>query len=204
MSPATRSPLLDRYTRMPRSLRWGIVAIAGIALFLLADSTVWALARTWSDRASAIQGALDDARTKKASLDNDLRSAVIAHGAIKLPDDEAEGSSALAEAVNAVMNEYPGVVNFSYDSRGSARLPATALRGLIGAGQRASKVIGELQFDAPPEQATAIIAALESHPDVEAINRITIRRHEGVRRVNVRATVEAWVVSAGNERRRGA
>ena len=60
----------------------------------------------------------------------------------------------------------------------------------------AERITGDLRFEATPEVAMRIIAALESSSEVEAVSTLKIDRMAGrVEKVQVRLAVEAWALS---------
>jgi hypothetical protein len=113
---------------------------------------------------------------------------------------ESEGAEQMAQAVVEVVKKH-STNNFSYDAqRASARLAGgTATAG----GQRLSKVSGEVQFEATPEEAAKIIADLEASPAIEGISSLGFQRRDGERKLVVRLTVEAWVFAARSSGRMG-
>ena len=62
------------------------------------------------------------------------------------------------------------------------------------------RIQAEVRFDTTAEELPRIVADLESHPSIEAISALRIQRNDQARKMNVQATIEAWVV-AGRGRR---
>ena len=184
--------LKDRWSELP--LRWKRLLIAvGIVLgFVLYVDWVWPIAERWNAESDRIEAVLDRAEGNRLEL-----------GPIRIPSTEGEGSIALAETVNAAIRNHP-VSNFSFDARAGARLPPAALREIAsGAGDRVERVVGEIGFTSTPEEAADIIAELEASPDLESISRLRITRSQTLdRRVDVKMTVEAWVLGSRGRRPR--
>jgi len=195
--------LIQRFQALPRAFQWGLVAVGAVLVFLVADSTTWALARHWTDEADQMESAVEEIRQKERQIDAALRTAVIAHGPVRMPLPEPEGAAAMAKAVNEALTRYKAI-EAKYDSRATTTLPADALRGVIAPNQQAARVVGDVSFKAKPADVAAIIAEIESSPDVDAISRLTIEK-SGKDMVNVRVTmtVESWVIRSRDARRRG-
>ena len=195
--------LKDRWSELP--LRWKRLLIAvGIVLgFVLYVDWVWPIAERWNAESDRIEAVLDRAEGNRLELPNSLAATVESLGPIRIPSTEGEGSIALAETVNAAIRNHP-VSNFSFDARAGARLPPAALREIAsGAGDRVERVVGEIGFTSTPEEAADIIAELEASPDLESISRLRITRSQTLdRRVDVKMTVEAWVLGSRGRRTR--
>jgi type II secretory pathway component PulM len=212
--PITREDDMDRREGGPRSLaeRWAalplrwkrlLLAVAAVLLFVLYRDWVWPVAEKWNAESDRIEAVLDRAEGNRSQLPSSLAATVESLGPIRIPSTEGEGSIALAETVNAAIRSHP-VTNFSFDARAGARLPPAALREIAsGAGERVERVVGEIGFTATAEQAAEIIGELEASPDLESISRLRISRSQTMdRRVDVKMTVEAWVLGSRGRRTR--
>ncbi|MCA9285708.1 MAG: hypothetical protein KDA22_10855 [Phycisphaerales bacterium] len=200
---AAAQQLVDRYRAMPRAMQWGVLAIVGLVVFMLVDSTVWRLGRSWGDQADEMQAVLDDTQMKRASLNHELEATVLAHGQVRMPLPEADGAAALAKAVNEALTRHHAL-GAVYDSRASSNMPGDSLRGVIAPGQQPARVAGDVRFKAKPQDVAAIVAELESSPDVESISRLTIEKDQkDMTNVRVTMTVEAWVIKSKDARGRG-
>jgi len=192
-----RTPLAERWSALP--LRWKrLLVVAAVVLgFVLYMDWIWPIAERWNAESDRIEAVLERAEGNRSDLPSSLEAAVESLGPIRIPSTEGEGSIALAETVNAAIRNQP-VTNFSFDARAGARLPPAALREIAsGAGDRVERVVGEIGFTSTPEQAAQIIAELEASPDLESISRLRISRSQTMdRRVDVKMTVEAWVVGS--------
>ena len=80
--------------------------------------------------------------------------------------------------------------NFSYD----AQRASTRLTGASTSGEKIAKVSGELQFECSPDVFSKIIADIESSPAIESISSIRLQRKEAEKKLNVRMTVDTWVI----------
>ena len=122
-----------------------------------------------------MQAVLDETQIKKASLSHELEATVLAHGPVRMPLQEADGAAALAKAVNEALTRHHAL-GAVYDSRASSNMPGDSLRGVIAPGQQPARVAGDVRFKAKPQEVAAIVADLESSPDVESISRLTIEK----------------------------
>lgn len=193
--PEAKPSLAARWSALPVRWRWISAAVAAAAVFIAYTDLVWPVAERWNAESDRLEGILDRAEGNVAQLPPSLEAAVEALGPIQVPRTEAEGSLALAEAITKAIGSQP-VGNFSFDARAGSRLPPAALREIVsGSGQRVERVVGEVGFTATPEQAAAIIAELESSPEIESISRLRMVRSQSDRKVDVKMTVEAWILT---------
>ena len=194
-SGETKPSLAARWNALPARWKWISAAAAVTIAFIAYTDLVWPIAERWNTESARIEKILDRAEGNVAQLPPSLEAAVEALGPIKVPRTEAEGSLALAEAITSAIGNQP-VANFSFDARAGSRLPPAALREIVsGTGQRVERVVGEVGFTATPEQAAAIIAELESSPEIESISRLRMVRSQSDRKVDVKMTVEAWILT---------
>ncbi|HMN95610.1 MAG TPA: hypothetical protein PKC43_02960 [Phycisphaerales bacterium] len=192
--------ILHRFRELPVILRIGVVAIAAAGVFAAARETTWSWAADAAREARLIETELQKA-AQRPRVDSAIRDVVLAHGRIRLPAEESDARQAMTEAINRVVAGHRDVTNLKESDRPTARLDA-ARSGLVGPGQALERISTEVQFDSSAETAAAIIAELETDPAIDAISRAQISRIAETRTVNVRLTLEAWIVVAG--RRRGA
>lgn len=195
--------LAARWSALPIRWRW-LIGIAGaVVLFVLYSDLIYPIAERWNAEGDRIEKILDEAEGNRAQLPRSLEDTVEALGPIRVPRSEAEGSLALAETITAAIGNHP-VTKFSLDARAGSKLPPAALREIVSAsGQRVERVVGEVGFTATPEQAAAIISELEASPDVESISRLrVIKSKDADRKVEVKMTVEAWILTGRGGRSR--
>ena len=195
----------QRFRQMPRAIQWGAYAVAGTFLFIGINDYVWKQAGAWTAEADRIEMQFQSVREgqKIASTLRSMRDPLVAHGEIRMPDQAGEGSPALDAAVADVMNRHS--IRHTYDRRAPVTRKGS-LATITGGRDEAQTISAELRFEASPEDATAVIAQLESSPDIEAISNVRITRITGgQRRLKVQLTLEAWVFSRKPKvnRRRG-
>lgn len=199
--PRRLERLRSRWESLPPRWRVLLSVAAGALAFVLYMDWVWPVAERWSSDGDRIEAILDRAASNEAQLPRSIRDAVESLGPINAPRSEAEGSIALVTLINEVVARHGSVSSFSLDARAGSRLPSASLQEVVGPGLRVERVEGDVQFKASPEDAIAIVRALESSPDIESIRRLRLIRDEANRRIEVTMTVEAWVVGSGPARR---
>jgi len=181
-------------------MRWAFVGVLAIGAYSLFNATTWSMARERRAVADTLQTELDKAQ-RRPNADRMLSEVVLAHGAIRLPRGVDQGLIELADAVNSVLQAHKEVINSGYKDRDDARMQGTTLAGVIEPGKSAAKVSGEVEFEAPPEVTAAVVAELETHPNIDAVSRLDITKPETGRNVKVRLTVDGWVAVTPNRRR---
>ncbi|MHC4108595.1 MAG: hypothetical protein ACYSTY_10965 [Planctomycetota bacterium] len=186
--------LWQRFRQLPRAIQWAAYAAAGTFLFIGVSDYVWAQAEDWNQEAHRIEMQFQSVREGQKIAGNllSLRDPLVAHGAIRIPDQAGEGGPALDAAVTAVMNRHS--IRHTYDRRRPVKLKGS-LATIRGGRDEAQSISADLRFEASPEDAMAVIAQLESSPDIEAISNVRITRLTGARRLKVHLTLEAWVFS---------
>jgi hypothetical protein len=192
----------QRYRRLPRAGQWAVVAVLGIALFMIWDYYVLSLAAAWNEQADDL---LADAREaaggeRRLSRMNGLRNTIQGLGPVQRPGTESQAELALNDAVNEVLKRHR-VSDDSFNYRGPEKLPRGTLSEVLRTSQRAERITGDLRFDASPTEAIAIIAELEASPTIEAVSDVRMTL-QGGQKVRVDLTVESWIVSSERRSRR--
>jgi hypothetical protein len=197
-----RHPTLARWRTLSRGGQVAVAAVVVLLAWLALEQWSWSWARAWTSEAERIELALSDSRALASAADPVAVKGAELFGPVEPPVGESEGAEAMAKAVVEVVKRHAHS-NFSYDAqRASSSLPGAPVM-IGGSGQRLSKVTGEVQFEASPEEAARIIEALEASPAIEAISSMRLQRRDGERKVMVRLTVEAWVYAARRGGRMG-
>ncbi len=184
----------QRFRQLPRAIQWAAYFAAGTFLFISVNDYVWPLAEDWNQQADRIEMQFQSVRDGQKIADHllSMRNPLVAHGEIRIPDQAGEGGPALDAAVTAVMNRHS--IRHTYDRRAPVTLKGSLATITEGRGEPQS-ISAELRFEASPEDATTVIAQLESSADIEAISNVRITRITGARRLKVQLTLEAWVFS---------
>ena len=95
----------------------------------------------------------------------------------------------MATAVVEIVKKY-STTNFSYD----AQRASTRLSGVSANGEKIAKVSGELQFECSADVFSKIVADIESSPAIESISSIRLQRKEAEKKLDVRMTIDTWVI----------
>jgi|GEM_PF-1950932 len=189
-----RNPTLARLQSLPLAGRIAVGAIALLLAWVALEQWSWSWARQWSQDADHIEQVLTTSSELASNADATAVIGAELFGPINPPASESEGAEQMAKAVVDVVKKH--VAHFSYDAqRASSRLSGSGGATIAG-NQKLSKVTGDVQFEATPEETAKIIAELEANPAIEAINSLRIQRKDADRKVAVRLTVEAWVYAA--------
>jgi hypothetical protein len=193
---AQGAELRTRFDALPSRQRWLVVAVLAVAGYLLVDEYVWSWSRAWQAESTQIEAALRRAAARRAPASVDLARAVATFGPVEPPADAARGREELAQAIEDVATAHK-VAGYSYEVRVGPRVKDPDAAVLAPAIER---IQAEVRFDTTAEELPRIVADLESHPSIEAISALRIQRNDPARKMNVQATIEAWVV-AGRGRR---
>lgn len=196
----------QRFRRLPRALQWAVYAAVGMGGFVVVNDHIWKQAAEWRRQADSIQAQLQDVHDGRSIADKLLKmqDTIVAHGRVSIPDsDDAEaGSDAFNATVTAVLKAH-AVRKDSFDRRDLSNLKLDHA-SFVPAGQEAHYISGDLRFEASPDEAAAVIAELESSPNIEAVTSVRMTRLGGARRVKVQVTLEAWVLTASKSSKRKA
>jgi hypothetical protein len=184
------SSLVNRFRAMPRSVQM----FAGIGALLILAVVWWDmrdLRQRFEKRAMTIESQVQSVRSGARNDLADIRDTVASVGEVDLPGSDQEGSEALNRVVSDLLNQYKLGSTGSFNIRHDRTLPADLLPQM----GRLATIKGDFSFESSPEEAVAIIAALESNPAVECIRSLRIAK-SGTHKVKVRLVLEAWVKSA--------
>lgn len=192
--------LRERWDRLANPARFGVAVVGALLIYAALDDTAWRVAREWTAEAEQVEQLLDRANELGAKSTR-ARNAILIHGELTPPRDEAVGSQSMAEAITRVMEELR-ITNYSFETRMGTKLPTTAFRGAVPAGRRVERVVGSVTFESSPEDAYKVIAALESSPDVDAIRALSMNWEDARRKVTTRLDAETWVIGSTSAGRR--
>jgi len=183
----------ERFRQLPPLVQWGVyVAVALIVFFLWNDyirpqvNELNAEAQRYEERIERLHGA-----DRLAGRIRMMRDTIRAVGDVQPPRAPSEGEAALHNAINELTQEY-SASNVTFNMRPGGTLPRGALNELTG-GAQAERLTARVNFEAAPDDAMAIIAGLESRPEIETITSAHLTRSSG-RRLNVTLNVEAWTL----------
>lgn len=191
---STYAQYADRFRALPRAMQWALVAVVGIGGFLLWDATINQWSQQINRSADAILANVSQIRagTEVTTDFERMTEVIVGLGPVELPDTPSEGETKLNRVVNDVLKRHT-VSNTSFDMRLRGKLPPNALAGVTG-GARVDRLVGDLKFTASPAEALAVIAELESSPEIEAVNTVRMTK-DAAQKVKVNLTLESWVIS---------
>lgn len=184
---------VDRIRSWPRIAQVGAAVAVLVGGWWLCRDTVWAWAGTYSDNAAELRDLLARERDQNERRIRSARDSVVAHGRVQAPRRPAEGAAMLAQEATRIIKQNNGVANYKYEARTATRLPASALRDVIG-DRRAERVTADLQFEATPEIVSKIISELEASPEIDSISTLRLQRVEAGKKLRVKMVIEAWVI----------
>jgi hypothetical protein len=187
--------IMQQYQKMSRAMQWATLAALGLALYFMWDNAIRPVTDDLNDDADVIARDVSELRSIETESQRlkDFKSPVVWNiGPVRPPAAVAEGSKKFNDVVLEVLQKH-GATNTNFSSRPRGKLPRSALVSYANNG-RIDRLTGDIKFDASPEKAAAIIAELESSPDIEAITSLRLVRDTG-RKVRVTLTVETWVLA---------
>ncbi len=201
-------PLILKYFALPRSARWGLVAVAGVAAYFVVVEPSVSKAVDLAGKSATKEtvllkwgGNAGQRRSEEAAVA--LGSRI--YGDVNFPVGEAEGSPATLSKIASVLRKQ-GVKE--YDVRERPLLlkspPLTAAAG----GAQIKRIVRDLTFECKPEVLSVLLAELEKAPEVSSVSRLSISpagtgRAGGSgakgKSVKVMLSVESWVLARENK-----
>lgn len=131
---------------------------------------------------------------KKASTDVGL--GVLHYGQVRFPGDPQSTPAEFNRIVTEILDRHE-ISNRTASTRTGSLRADSPLAKAISKEEKVDRIIQDLQFDATPEAAFAVIADLERQPIVANISRVQTRKDAGrggqAGTVRVSMAVEAWV-----------
>jgi len=187
---------IERFRRLPRAIQWALVAAVVIGSYLLWDSYLQPTKQKWDDLSEHIEERVTkiNAGTTDVRALQNMQDVVTNLGPVNLPRGEKEVTAVVNDVVEQVMKKN-AVSAWSFSFRSKGNLPKTSLVAFVKGNERVERRIGDLKFEAAPKAAVAIIAELESSPDIEAVDSLRITRDAGGK-VKVQLTIETWVLTS--------
>lgn len=186
--------IIQRFQEMPRAIQWASYAALFIICFLIWDETIQPVTSSWNRQAASIREDLAAVQHADVLLNNMARSEdlIRAFGEVRIPDVNKSGAD-LGRAINDLLKEHR-LSNDSFTLGAPRPLPRDTLSQIATGDRRAKFINGELRFESSLQTAATVIRQLESHPDIEAVSSVLLRRVDR-HKVEVQITVESWVIS---------
>jgi len=187
------------YGRLPRWGRWLTWAGAGLAAYFVAIEPaieVAAAAHAQADAARARILALADEAARAQADAQAVALGSRVHGPIAEPKPRPRAAGALSRAIDDALRD--AGVRDARTQTIEQPMPEGPVTRAFGGRDALVRLESTIQFEAPPEAFSAVLAALEDSPDIAGVSRLTVRRAgDGSRRVSVSITVEVWALSPG-------
>jgi hypothetical protein len=202
--------LRQRWRALPRAAQWLIVAAIVGGLYFAVIEPILDATASYSASADVLQAGLDRTRARRAEDSESGRALALGaarFGAPLLPASPgATGADDRAAALNARIESIlrdRRLRALSIKARTPVALGRDVLADVVGPDEQAQRLVIDLDFEADPEAAMAVIADLERAPEVAAIGRVSLRRldREGQKVVQVSVSPEAWIIARKGGRR---
>jgi hypothetical protein len=194
----TSRPIVARWKSLPRSMRWALMAGAGIAVYFLVIEPALGEMAKWNVRAAKKEQDLtkfDQDRRERQDMDNAATVGVSRFGLIEPPGDASSRSETLNRKVAKVLEDN-GIKRPTTTTRSVSLPNNSALSRQLGTDYRVERLVNDIVFDAEPEQIAKVIADLEKLPEISSISRVQIRQGSGdgdeARIVRATLAVETW------------
>jgi len=190
--------LLQLYRDLPRAGRWLVwTGALLVAYFGLVEPVLDATARL-DVEADRLEARLDQARREAGQRGQQLaarRLGMTRFGSPLLPGEPDVRAADLGARINEVLKAH-GVGSHTSQAS-SGRLPEGPLPAALD-GARIRTHIRDVQFNARPEVVTAVLADLESAPEVARVTRIDLTPADdrATRTIRASVTLEAWAIEA--------
>ncbi|MSQ90085.1 MAG: hypothetical protein EXS01_01650 [Phycisphaerales bacterium] len=198
----SKPSIMTRFQKLPPVWRNAIVAAGVVVVYVFLDDYCWSYARQWTADGDRLQSLLQRGAARQGPLSKDVESAVVAFGAVELPDAESRASESLAQAVNETMKKHR-ITSYGYEAMSGGKLPSSALTTVAGAGRRIERLRGEIQFEAPADEVAQILNDFEEHSAIDSINSVKLTWLEDKNKVGIRLSAEAWAIASRDSRQRG-
>lgn len=189
------STMLKTFRTFAPITQWLTVGLLAVMVLLLWQWYVWAAATTLNERADEYKEAITRAGESDHQLNDRIEAAILALGETEPLTDEVMGTAELSAVIARVLDDH-NVLSRDVDTKPRVKFSSRDRPRMVPAGYDGERVTAEVRFEASPEDAFAVIAELESSPEVETVSKVRISRTTDRRKktVNVQMSVEAWVV----------
>ena len=189
--------IFDRIRSLPRAARWGLSAGGVLLAYFIVIEPLLDRVNSTKARADDRLGALTAlTRNPIGEGSSELALGVRKFGAVELPGDPEARSLALNQRIAEVMKKHS--IRYEITTRVQP-MGSGPLKDAYGETERIDRQVREVQFDATPENLSAVVADLENASEVAAVSRVQVRRGDqqdsAARLLKATLSVEAWVVS---------
>lgn len=194
--------LASRWSSFPRAVRWCVIFVIGVVVYLVAIEPAIDAYNGLSARADsnmAVLGKLAAAKDQVSQADSDVQLGVKQFGLVDYPADAEKdaGGGGLNKAIDQILRRN-GVEGQTSTTR-TVTMPKGPLSDRAGQNYRVERVTKTIEFNAHPADVAKVIAELEQTPSVSTISNLQLRQVESRdkpgRLMNASITVESWVLA---------
>lgn len=188
---------------LPRAGRWLLIAAGAFVGYFAIVQPVLDTILNLNGRAAGARSELGYEGRERAAREQagaEVRAGTGMFGTVAFPGEAAERSQAFNRRINEVLSK--NAVTGDRRITRTAPMEPGAMDAFAGQNKRVDRLIMDIQFNASPEQVSAVLADLESSPEIAAISRVQLRRETGSeggaapgRTLRVNLSAEAWLLS---------
>lgn len=196
MSPTPR--IVHAYRSLSRAGQWAVLAaIAIVGYFAVVEPAVELFGR-WSLKAKETAADLKTFSREEKTGERALGGVALGlsyFGEVAPPGDSESRVEVFNRRIAEVLERH-GIRESKTSGRKTSMAKGPLLNSL-GTGAAVSREFSDIEFEATPEQVTAIVADLEKVPEVAGVSRVQLRRvdAEGAGRLlRANLSVETWVI----------
>jgi len=188
--------LLARFMALSPLMRYVLVGIFALVLWLFLDDYCWAPARKWSDECTRIEEDLKQCNEFRSSLPDAAKNSAVTYGMVTIPTDIPTTREGLSTSVDEILRKN-GVAKFGYEEIGGGKMPSDAFLKSVGT-NRVERCRGKFQVETTAEVIAKLTRDLEQSDSIDAIASITIRRNKDDKaKLTVDLVVEGWANAGG-------
>jgi hypothetical protein len=191
--------VLAAYRDLPRAGKWGVAAALALVAYFAVVEPVIEKSAELSLRAEQRTLELTSFQREQGTGEGAraaLAVGISRYGEVAWPEEQGARVDAFNRRIADVLRRH-GVTGQRTMTR-TASMPRGPLLDALGPGAAVTRHTNDLQFDATPEQISAILAELEKSPEVAAVSRVHLRRNdeqERARLLRANISVETWVLA---------
>ena len=150
-----------------------------------------------------IRKKIQDQQKRINSKIKTMKPVILARGEIEIPNEYIKTSSQISTIVDEILSEYTSKLT---DIKKSNAPGKTISRGALNQSLELKrnhviqKINETLEFESTPQVASEIIQKLESHPEIESITQLSLKKI-GSDKIKVALVIEAWSTDKKSRKR---
>jgi len=188
--------LLARFMALSPLMRYAMVGVYALVVWLFLDDYCWTPARKWSDECEQIEKDLLRCSELRTSLPDAAKSSAVTYGMVAIPEDIPKTREGLSKSVDEILRRN-GVAKFGYEEIGGGKMSSGAFTKSVGT-SRVERCRGKFQVETTAEVLTKLTRDLEQSEFIDAISSINVRRNkEDKAKLTVDLVVEGWANAGG-------